>query len=271
MGETDRIMTAIAALLALGFAMPAAAQQTVVQDAEWCGEWRPDHDRGWHCEVREATLQPDGRLSIDGSRNGGIDVEGWDRDRILVRARVHARARTDEAARRLASDVTIETAGSRVEASGPATDRRESWSVSYRVFVPRRMDLDLRAENGGIAIDGVRGRIAFQTRNGGIGLREVAGDVRGRTQNGGVSVDLAGDGWEGPGLHVETQNGGVRLTLPEDYSAELETGTVNGGMEIDFPIMVQGRIGRRIRTTLGDGGSPVRVTTTNGGVVVRRR
>jgi hypothetical protein len=44
-------------------------------------------------------------------------------------------------------------------------------------------------------------------------------------------------------------------------------------MQIDFPITLQGRIGRmtRIRTTLGAGGAPVRVVTTNGPLSVRRR
>jgi hypothetical protein len=59
--------------------------------------------------------------------------------------------------------------------------------------------------------------------------------------------------------------------VPEKYNAQLETGTVNGGMRIDFPITVQGTIGRRLTTKLGDGGPPVRVTTVNGGVTIRRR
>ena len=56
------------------------------------------------------------------------------------------------------------------------------------------------------------------------------------------------------------------------YNAELETGTVNGPMSIDFPMTVtlQGRIGRSLTTTLGSGGPPVRVTTQNGPLTVRR-
>jgi hypothetical protein len=42
-------------------------------------------------------------------------------------------------------------------------------------------------------------------------------------------------------------------------------------MNIDFPITVQGFIGRRITTTLGQGGPRVRATTTNGGVRIRER
>ena len=101
-------------------------------------------------------------------------------------------------------------------------------------------------------------------------MRSRAGDVRGRTTNGGLRVELDGDEWDGEGLDVQTTNGGVSLYIPDDYSARLVTGTVNGGIRIDFPIMVQGNIGRRITTDLGNGGKTVRVTTTNGGVTVRK-
>jgi hypothetical protein len=42
-------------------------------------------------------------------------------------------------------------------------------------------------------------------------------------------------------------------------------------MNIDFPITVQGLIGKRIQTQLGAGGPLVRVVTTNGGVRISER
>jgi hypothetical protein len=66
-------------------------------------------------------------------------------------------------------------------------------------------------------------------------------------------------------------NGGVSLTIPRGYNGRLETGTTNGGMRVDFPITVQGMIGRRIQTQLGTGGPLVRAVTTNGGVRISER
>ena len=54
-------------------------------------------------------------------------------------------------------------------------------------------------------------------------------------------VDVSGDHWDGAGLDVETRNGGIRLTLPKGFSAELEAGTTHGGISVDFPVTVQGR------------------------------
>jgi len=143
--------------------------------------------------------------------------------------------------------------------------------VNIELQVPRNAILTLNTKNGGISIRDFRGQAKIQTVNGGVSLSDVNGDIRGTTKNGGLSINLTGDHWDGQGLDVETHNGGVNLTMPDHYSAALETATVNGRISIDFPITVQGKIGRELNTTLGSGGSKIRVVTTNGGVTIRKR
>jgi DUF4097 and DUF4098 domain-containing protein YvlB len=221
--------------------------------------------------VREATLPADRDvINVDASPNGGVHVESWDRNEILVRAKVQSHADTEGDARAIAEEIDVETSGRKISASGPRTGRGEGWSVSFRVYVPRRSNLDLKSTNGGISIESVMGDIEFRTTNGGIHLSDLSGDVHGTTSNGGVTIDLTGDQWEGEGLDVRTTNGGVKVHIPDGYSAQLETGTVNGGLNIDFPITVQGKINRKIEATLGDGGRLIRVMTTNGGVKISR-
>jgi hypothetical protein len=238
----------------------------------------PCRDRGWDddyytfCEVREETL-PAGPLTVDAGRNGGIRVESWDRNEIRVRAIINAHARSESDAKQLASGVQIQAGGGKVTSSGPDTGRREWWSVSFHINVPRKNDLDLTANNGGVTITGVSGNIRFETSNGGVRLSDLGGDVRGQTRNGGLNVVLGGSRWDGTGLDVETRNGGVNLSIPEGYNADLTTGTVNGGFRTDFPMTIQGELSPRrgISTTLGSGGPPVRVRTTNGGLKINKR
>jgi hypothetical protein len=239
----------------------------------------PCRDNGWDddnyrsCEVREYTM-PVGPLTVDAGRNGGIRVEGWDQNDVRVQAIVTASARSESDAKQLASEVQVQAGGGKVSAIGPAsTDRGASWSVSYRISVPRRTDLDLAANNGGITIDNVSGNIKFETTNGGVRLTDLAGDVRGQTRNGGVTVTLAGTRWDGAGLDVETANGGVTVAIPDNYNADLTTRTVNGGFRSDIPMTIQGDLlpQRGLSTTLGSGGPPVNVRTTNGGVKISRR
>lgn len=233
------------------------------------GDWGDD-DREVYCELRDTTLAASKSLAIDGRQNGSVVVHGWDRSDVRVVAKVRAEGETTADAQALARDLHVVYRSGRISVDGPSEERHRSWSVGLEVWLPRQSDLDLEAFNGGIGVDGVAGRLDMQTTNGGISLRRVSGDVRGSTTNGGVTVELDGDRWSGAGLDVRTTNGGVTLSVPAAYNARLETGTVNGGMQIDFPITVQGSIGRHFTTTLGNGGPPIRVTTTNGGVRIRK-
>jgi hypothetical protein len=262
---------ALTAALVASTARAEAPRFRTLADHDWCrdsgdGDWR-GHS---HCEVREALLPASGVLGVDAAPNGGIAVQGWERTEVRLEARVVATSE-DGDPKAVASEVTIETTDT-IRARGPEARRRhEGWHVSYRLKVPSRSDLVLHSMNGGIQVGGVEGRIELETTNGGVKLEEVAGNVHGRTTNGGVDVHLQGAEWEGEGLDVQTTNGGVSVVLPEGYNAHLETGTVNGGMRVDFPITVHGRIDRRLSTDLGHGGATIRVVTTNGGVTIRRR
>lgn len=224
-----------------------------------------------NCEIREQTLAlSGGTIAIDGRQNGGVSVKGWDQNQVLVRARVQTGAPTAGEAEALGRQIRIETSGAKIYASGPDSRRDYNWNVSYEVFVPRRADLSIETHNGGIAIADVNGRIDFTALNGGVVLRRVGGAVRGSTTNGGLVIELTGDRWDGDSLDVSTTNGGVIISVPENYSANLQTGTVNGSVNVDFPITVQGRINKQVAVNLGSGGAMVKAMTTNGGVHLKR-
>ena len=235
-------------------------------------------DRNWYgdrlvsnCEIREQTLaMSGGAISVDGRQNGGVSIKGWDQNQVLVRARIQTGAPTAEEAAALSRQITIETGGAKIFANGPESRRNYHWDVSYEVFVPRRADLSVETHNGGISFTEVNGKINFTAVNGGVVLKRIGGDVRGSTTNGGLVVELSGDRWDGDSLDVSTTNGGVVMSIPENYSARLETGTVNGSVSVDFPVTVQGRISKQIALNLGSGGPTVKAMTTNGGVTLKR-
>lgn len=262
----------------LAIASPLAAQRSSeYDDSRWLDNcrngWNGNDDRGRACDVRVVPVTPNGRsLDIDGRENGSIRVVSWNGDSVRVTARIQASARSDAAAQDLLKDVRIVADGRRVYADGARSwGRNESWSVSYVVFVPRRYDLALEAHNGSLGVTGVVGKMELRTENGSVNLADVGGDVRARTQNGSLNVQLEGGKWDGAGLDAETENGSVRIGIPSSYAAQIETGTVNGRMSTDFPITVQGRIGRRLSLPLNGGGATLRAITTNGSVSLSRK
>lgn len=260
--------------------LPLHAQRTSFDDdASWLdncrsGGWSGNDDRGRACEVRPVALHLTGRaLELDGRQNGSIRVRGWDGDSVRVTARLQANAGSDEDARALLKDVRVVADGRTVRAEGPdgGWGSHRNWSASYVVWVPRHFDLSLDATNGSLGIDGVTGRLQLRTTNGSVALTDVGGDVHARTQNGSLNVQLAGNAWDGSGLDAETQNGSVRLAVPERFAGQLETGTVNGSIHTDFPVTVQGRISRQLSLPLNGGGKTIRAMTTNGTVRISRR
>ena len=224
-----------------------------------------------HCEMKEQTLgSPMGGIHINPGRNGGVTVKGWDNNQVLLRARIETAAETESEARAMIPQIRLASGAGQIQAEGPSDEKRHYWSVSYEIFVPRQSDVEAKTFNGGIAITDVRGRIEFKAVNGGVSLKRLAGEVHGQTANGGLTVELAGDRWDGQGMDVATTNGGVKLAVPANYSAHLETATVNGGLDVDFPVTIQGRLTKDLSFDVGQGGATVRVTTTNGGVKIKR-
>jgi len=248
------------------------------RDADWLQNClddgrRSNDSRGRACEVRAVPVKLSGRsIAIDGQRNGGIRVFGWDGDSVRVTARIQAQAPTDAAAKAMLPRITVIADGRGVRSEGPDTEREDDtgWSVSYVVYVPHRFDLDLQAHNGGLGVSAVSGELDLSTWNGSLAIREVSGDVRARTRNGSLNVELSGKAWDGAGLDAETRNGAVHLSVPESYAASLEVGTVNGPIRTDIPVTVSGRITRELSIPLGGGGKPIRVHTTNGPVTISR-
>jgi len=275
MHATTRRLLVVAALGAT-LPFPLVAQRSTQSDAEWLDNCRNNSwndDRGRACEVRDVPVRLAGRsLEIDGRQNGSIRVQAWDGDAVKVTARLQANARSDADAQALLKDIRIDSDGRRVSADA-SNDRgyRSGWSASYVVMVPRRFDLSLDANNGSLGVEGVSGKLDLRTTNGSVTLNDVGGDVHARTQNGSVNVQLAGKSWDGEGLDAVTQNGSVRLAVPESYAATLETGTVNGRINTDIPITVQGRISRQLSVPLNGGGRTIRAMTTNGSVHISRR
>ncbi len=262
---------AIGALMALAsFGVLAQEKGRSTLTCKENNNWYGDRLVG-NCEIREQTLAPGGTLSIDGRQNGGVSVKGWDQNQILVRAQIQTGAPNAGEAEQLSRQIQIETGGNKIYANGPENRRDYNWSVSYEIFVPRRSDLSVETHNGGISFSDVSGRIDFNATNGGVVVKRCGGSVHGSTTNGGLVIDLAGDHWDGETLDVSTTNGGVIMQVPENYSAHLQTGTVNGGISVDFPVTVQGRINKELAVNLGSGGATVKAMTTNGGVRITRR
>ena len=204
------------AFLSVPGSMVLADNWEKVDDSSWCREQSSFFNKS-ACEVRELNIDETWeKITVDANPNGGIKVEGWDKDSIRILARVQANARSERDAEEIISEIDIETGGNEISARGPKYfGSKKSWSVSYSLMVPIKSNLKLSALNGGISIDDVSGDINAKTVNGGIALKRVSGDVEVDTLNGGITAELDGERWKGRGFEARTTNGGIKVEVPE--------------------------------------------------------
>lgn len=141
--------------------------------------------------------------------------------------------------------------------------------VDFTVQVPSGVRFLGRNVNGGIETKSLSSDVEAYTVNGGINITG-SGMAQAKTVNGGIQASMGATSWSHP-LTFETVNGGVVVTLPTGANAEVEAETVNGTIQSDFPLTVQGKFGpKRIQGKIGNGGSPLRMTTVNGSIHLTR-
>jgi hypothetical protein len=120
-------------------------------------------------------------------------------------------------------------------------------------------------------------RFAGSTVNGDITVERLRSEVSVATINGGVNIQTTDFATQ-----ATTINGDVVLELPAAQDAEFHANTVSGTIDADFPLQLisppflpaGGPTLPRpqiVRTTIGNGGPELRVTTVNGNIRLRRR
>jgi DUF4097 and DUF4098 domain-containing protein YvlB len=264
------------ALVVIATLIPPARAMAQKSDEDWIDDCRQGgaDRRGRtevYCDVHQTAARAQGgTITVEGIRNGGISLTGWNRDSMTVSTRVRVTARSQADARATASRVQTTIRGSEITVEGPRNTDDVQWTASVYAMVPQRSDIRAGTSNGPVRVTRITGDIDVTTSNGPLSLENLGGNVRARTTNGPLSITLEGTKWDGSGLEARTSNGPLTISVPEGYNARLETGTTNGPVNLGFPITVVGRVTRDISTNLGAGGATIRATTTNGPLTVRR-
>jgi len=141
--------------------------------------------------------------------------------------------------------------------------------VEFEVRVPVGVTFEGSTVNGDVRATDLPGDADLATVNGDVDV-SAAGTARGTTVNGSVTARLGRGDWKG-NLKFTTVNGGITVTLPSGTGTEIEASTVNGSIDSDFPITVQGRMSpRSMRGRIGDGGRMLNLSTVNGSIRIRK-
>jgi len=152
---------------------------------------------------------------------------------------------------------------------GGSNRRGTDASVEFVVKVPADAKVTASTVNGSLEITDIGGDVEAATVNGSISARSLKGSVEASTVNGSITAQGAA---VGDGVRYSSVNGSITITLPEATGAELDLSTVNGRITTEHPVTLDGTISRRrVKATMGKGGPPIRASTVNGSVTVKKR
>jgi DUF4097 and DUF4098 domain-containing protein YvlB len=227
-------------------------------------------------------------VRVDSEMNGGLQVQGWNKDNYsvtLCKAADPDRKDADQ----VLSQISLSVEGGRVSVKGPSN--HDHWSAYVLVRAPKSATLELHTKNGPLSIydldaklnahalngpitlHGFSGEGDITAKNGPIDLSNNSGKLHLHAENGPVEVSLNGDSWKGGGLEADTQNGPLTLKLPQNYRSGVLVES-NG----HSPMSCHASVCDEARKTWDDehrriefGASPavIRLSTVNGPVDVQ--
>jgi hypothetical protein len=247
-----------------------------------------DRDAVMESEERTVTKAEAPTLRIRPHANGGVQVQGWDKDSYSVTFCKFA-ANYDGDAQRMLAQMKLSVQNGEVATNGPRDE--DDWTVYLLIRAPKASAIDLETANGPLSLYSVDGKLTARATNGPITLRDFSGDadikasngpitisgssgnVRIHTENGPISISLKGKTWSGEGLTADAQNGPMTLSVPSDYQSSFSVESRNYS-----PMSCHASICDNARKTWDDnnrriefGGTPamIRLSTVNGPVSIQ--
>jgi hypothetical protein len=210
------------------------------------------------------TLQPGGSFELQ-NVNGPVEVQGWDRDAVEVRAvktAKHHEADLD----RVTIEVSAQSDSVSVSTRYPQ-DEGVKVAVEYLVRVPRGAHVEhVGTINGTLSVVGVDSVDDLHTVNGNIEVYDGGGNIHAHTTNGNIHLELAHFAGAS-GASAETTNGSLLVALPAGAQADIETRCLNGNFLSEMPVAMQSTLKpREMHGKLGNGGAPIKLRTINGGI-----
>ena len=243
-----------------------------------------DRDAVVRTEDRTITRTEAPVVRVKASRNGGVQVQGWEKDVYGVSLCKAAPASAD--AEKILSDLKLSFQNGEITVTGASRDDAVAYLL---VRTPRGAAIEVevnngpasvyhadgrimaRATNGPVSAEGCSGEIDLSTQNGPVSSEDNSGKVRLHAQNGPIDVSLSGAAWTGSGLEAHADNGPLSLRIPRGYkSAVLVESDGNGPLQCSS-ICSEGRKtwdDHHKRIEFGSGPTLVHVSVNNGPISV---
>lgn len=197
--------------------------------------------------------------------NGGVQIEGWDREQVEVKA-VKTALHQSEDLNRVQIEVQSDGDQLGVNTKYPSGSGVQV-TVEYEIHVPYRLRwAAVSTVNGNVHVQGVTGAGTLNSVNGNVEVVDSEGRFSGITTNGDVRMQLRSLP-QGAPVSLRTINGSVVLSIPQGMNLDVRVVNRNGDFRSDFPLATLGAYtSSRFSGRLGSGGGEVFMSTVNGAI-----
>ena len=227
-------------------------------------------------DTEERTVALRGRtLEVNGLR-GYLQLEAHDDDTATWTFRKTARGRDSTAAQTVLDGLTVEERGTEqrytfaLDGTAPTQSR-----IDVEGVLPASVPLVVRRSSGAVRLNGLQGGFDVEQTHGTIRVQNGQGDVRVRIKNGDIDLDLSVLE-AGASVDVETENGNIRIAVPDTASARMDVETEAGrvfsrGLTYDTRQLRTSEAGYHFEAQLHGGNAAVRARTTHGSITLQAR
>ncbi len=210
--------------------------------------------------------------------NGHIEATAWDKPYFKVHAVKKASGGRAEETLRM-TEIRVQKVGDeiRVETVNPKRRRLFGFldfggsnaEVDYTLQIPANAEVRFETCNGKVLASGFLAALSGDAVNGSIELSNLEGPTSASTVNGSVRLSFKGALKRS---RIETVNGSIDVAFDKASGVSYELETVNGHIEGDFAMPVEGKFGpKEARGKLNGGGESLRCETVNGTIRLRTK
>lgn len=238
----------------------------------------------------DKTLNVPGTIDLDvATGSGSIEIRQGSANRVEIHGRIYASNNwrfssqdIQSAIRQLESNPPIEQSGQSIRI-GRILDRdtEQHVSISYEIVAPAQSNIRAHTGSGSMNVEGMSGRVEAGTGSGSVTLRDIKGDLQARTGSGSIhatgvhsglrmstgSGEIQVEGEQTAAWDLQTGSGRIDVRLPKTASFDLSAHTGSGGINVDFPLTVRGRIDsnrHEVTGKVGTGQYPLTARTGSG-------
>lgn len=213
----------------------------------------------------------------------GVKVEGKQKDKknlknLTIRVEISVPSNYDLKLYSSGGNLSVKNISGKIETNTSGGNIKiddtkgnlEAYTAGGNVIISSSIgDIKVSTSGGKISINGFEGNIDASTAGGDIILDGKNGKIDASTAGGSIKLDYAGKNF---GIDLSTLGGNITASLPSDFDADADIGTLAGKITCDFAkVNKENHVSSFIRAKFNNGGETFKCTTSAGNITVTKK